>query len=50
MNAFYDGYTKVPLYISKNKLTWYAHSYEDKKGFLNLFGSNGGLASKFKYK
>ncbi|KRX02002.1 hypothetical protein PPERSA_07647 [Pseudocohnilembus persalinus] len=49
LNAFYDGYSKVPLYISKNKLTWYAHSYEDKKGFLNLFGSNGGLASKFNY-
>lgn len=49
MNAFYDGFSKVPIYISNDKLTWFSHYYENRKGPLSLLGSNGGWISKLRY-
>lgn len=49
LNALYDGFTKVPLIIGQNSLTYVAHYYNNVPAFQNLFGKDGGLISSIRY-
>lgn len=48
LNGKYDGYSKTPLYIDNNKLTYSTHTYKGPTEN-NLVDSSGGLISLMRY-
>jgi len=49
LNAVYSGYTKSPIYLGQNKLTYMVHFYNQVEGKLNLLDKSGGPISVLRY-
>lgn len=49
LNAHYDGFTKVPLLLGQNTLTYVAHYYDQKEAWHNLLDKNGGPIAIARY-
>lgn len=49
MDAKYTGYTKVPLFLGQNEMTYVEHYYDGKEGRHHLSGKNGGVISNIRY-
>ena len=49
LDAKYDGYTKVPLFLGQNRMTYVEHYYDQKPARAHLLGQNGGIISSIRY-
>jgi sulfide:quinone oxidoreductase len=49
LNAEYDGYTKVPILLGQNSVTFICHKYDNVNAWHNLYFSDGGLLSQVRY-
>ncbi|CAK61041.1 unnamed protein product (macronuclear) [Paramecium tetraurelia] len=49
LNAEYDGYSKVPIILGQNTLTFLCHKYNNENAWHNLYFSNGGFLAALRY-
>ena len=49
LNAKYSGYSKSPIYLGQNSLTFAVHYYDQKSAWENLIDKNGGAISKARH-
>ncbi|CAK65264.1 unnamed protein product (macronuclear) [Paramecium tetraurelia] len=49
LNAEYDGYSKVPILLGQNTLTFLCHKYNNENAWHNLYFSNGGFLAALRY-
>eukprot|EP00331_Platyophrya_macrostoma_P019053 CAMPEP_0176467426 /NCGR_PEP_ID=MMETSP0127-20121128/38456_1 /TAXON_ID=938130 /ORGANISM="Platyophrya macrostoma, Strain WH" /LENGTH=407 /DNA_ID=CAMNT_0017860733 /DNA_START=247 /DNA_END=1470 /DNA_ORIENTATION=- len=49
LNAEYTGYSKSPVYLGQNSLTFSAHYYDQKNSFSHLIDKSGGPISNIRY-
>ena len=49
MNARYTGYTKVPLFLGQNQMTYVETYYDQKPGRHHLSGASRGIISNIRY-
>ena len=49
LDAKYDGYTKVPLILGQNKLTYVEHYYDERPARFHLLDKSGGPISRVRY-
>ena len=43
LNAQYDGYSKIPILLGQNTLTFLCHKYNNENAWHNLYFSDGGV-------
>jgi len=49
LNAQYTGYSKSPIYLGQNSITFSVHYYDQKASFSNLIDKWGGPISNIRY-
>jgi len=49
LNAKYTGWTKSPILLGQNTLTYITHTYDNKAANFNLIDKSGGLISRLRY-
>ena len=49
LNARYSGYSKSPIYLGQNSITYSVHYYDQKASWSNLIDRNGGPISNLRY-
>lgn len=49
LNAKYEGYTKVPLILGQNSMTYVEHYYNQRPTRMHLLDKNGGIISKIRF-
>lgn len=47
--ALYSGYSKSPIFLGQNKMTYMVHYYDQKEGALNLFDKGGYFFAFLRY-
>ncbi|KAM3131529.1 hypothetical protein pb186bvf_016313 [Paramecium bursaria] len=47
--AKYDGYSKIPILLGQNTVTYLAHKYNDQNLWHSLYFSNGGFLASLRY-
>lgn len=48
-DARYNGYTKVPLFLGQNQMTYVEHLYDQQPGRTHLLGKDRGVVSNVRY-
>jgi hypothetical protein len=47
--AEYDGYSKLPILLGQNEITFLCHKYDNVNAWHNLYFSDGGFLSSLRY-
>jgi hypothetical protein len=49
MTALYSGYSKSPLFLGQNQITFVTHYYNQREHFSSMLAKNGGIIAVLRY-